>query len=378
MTRAARVCLVGPVYPYRGGIAHHTSMLAHVLSTDRDVRVINFRRLYPSFLFPGKTQLDESDERMTAADTVRVIDSINPFSFIAAARAIRAWKPDVVVFQWWHPFFAIAYASIVFMIRNCGARVVYLCHNVLPHESSPIDRLLFHIAFRRVGRFMVHSNEDARNLAALKKDARITVHPLPLFDAFPKGRYTRDESRGALGVDGNVVLFFGLVRAYKGLDLLLDAFAELVASMDATLLVVGEFYESEEKYRDRIRDLGIGARVKVIDRYVPNEEVERYFVAADVVALPYRSATQSAIAQMAFGFDKPVIVTAVGGLPDVVEDGVTGFVVPPGDTHALAGALRRFFDENRGPAMCEAVAGGKERFSWGRARDALLELAEAT
>jgi glycosyltransferase involved in cell wall biosynthesis len=369
-----RVCLVGPVHPYRGGIAHHTSMLAHELAPDHDVLVINFKRLYPSFLFPGKTQLDESGEPLQA-DDVRVIDSMNPLSFWSAAREIRTFKPDAVLFQWWHPFFAIAYASILFLIRRSSAAVVFLCHNVLPHESSPLDRILFRIAFQRVSRFMVHSQEDRSNLLALKKDARVIVHPLPLFDAFPKGRYDRQSARESLEVDGRVILFFGLIRAYKGLEVLLEAFAKVVTRIESTLLVVGEFYDKKDSYASQIDRLDIGRHVRVIDSYVPNEDVEKFFAACDVVALPYHTATQSAIVQVAFHFGKPVIVTSVGGLPDVVDDGHTGFVVPPGDPEALAAAIVRFFEEGRAAGMEGAVETAKDRFSWGRCKKALLELA---
>lgn len=369
-----RVCLVGPVHPYRGGIAHHTSMFAREFAADHEVTVVNFKRLYPSFLFPGRTQLDESREPV-AASSQRLIDTMNPFSFRAAARAIKRFDPDLVIFQWWHPFFAIAYASILFMIRGSRGRVVFLCHNVLPHESSPVDRILFRIAFHRVHRFLVHSQEDRRNLLVMKPHAMVTVHPLPLFDVFPRGRYNRSDAKRTLGLSGRVILFFGLIRAYKGLGTLLEAFAQSLERVKSTLLIVGEFYEKREKYDDMIARLGIGEHVKVVDAYVPNEEVEMYFVACDVVVLPYRSATQSAIVQTAFGFDKPVIVTAVGGLPDVVDDGVTGFVVPREDSTALGDAISRFYEEELGEGMSRAVAEGKDRFSWVRARRALLDLA---
>jgi glycosyltransferase involved in cell wall biosynthesis len=349
-------------------------MLARELAPDHDVLVINFKRLYPSFLFPGKTQLDESGEPLEAND-VRVIDSMNPLSFWTAARTIKSFEPDVVLFQWWHPFFAVAYATMLFFLRNTAAPVIFLCHNVLPHESSPLDRMLFRIAFQRVSRFMVHSKEDRRNLVALKRNARVVVHPLPLFDAFPKGRYERESARKALGVNGRVILFFGLIRAYKGLEVLIDAFARVVQRLESTLLIVGEFYDKKDNYTSQIDRLGVAQHLRVIDQYVPNEEVEKFFVACDVVALPYHSATQSAIVQVAFHFGKPVIVTSVGGLPDVVEHGKTGFVVPPGDPAALAESIMRFYDEEQAAGMSAAVEVARERFSWGRCKAALMELA---
>lgn len=368
--------MVGPAYPYRGGIAHYTSVLAQELSRDREVLVINFKRLYPSFLFPGKTQFDESAEPLDVA-SARIIDSLNPVSFWVAARAVRAFQPDVIVFQWWQPFFAFAYTAIVLLLGPAlRGKVVFLCHNVLPHERSPIDTLLIRLGFAQVRRYLVQSNEDARNLLSLRGGAVVKVHPHPIYSTFKRGRHTRESARRTIGVDGRVVLFFGLVRPYKGLGVLIEAFARR-PELRATLLIVGEFYEKKETYVNRIRDLGIEDHVRIIDRYVPNEDVEQYFVACDVVVLPYLEATQSGITQIAFAFDKPVVVTNVGGLPDVVDDDVTGYVVPPGDPESLANAIARFFTDDVSARMENAVSNAKKRFSWARCGELLFELAEA-
>jgi glycosyltransferase involved in cell wall biosynthesis len=371
-----RVCLVGPVYPYRGGIAHFTSVLAKEFGQDHDVLVVSFKRLYPSFLFPGKTQFDKSGEPLDVPSK-RLIDSMNPFSFWSAARSMRSFRPDLIVFQWWHPFFAIAYATIVFLLGGTLKRnVVFLCHNVLPHERSLVDTILIRLGFSQVSRFLVQSEEDRDSLLNMRKDAIVGVHPHPIYDAFNKGRHTRESARREIGIDGRVVLFFGLIRPYKGLQVLIQAFAKTVRRMEATLLIVGEFYENMQPYVTAIERLGIEKHVRVLDRYVPNEEVEKYFVACDVVVLPYLSATQSGITQIAFGFDKPVVVTRVGGLPDVVEDGVTGFVVTPGDPDALTDALLEFFQDDVARRMQDGVSKAKHRFSWLRCGEILWELAE--
>jgi glycosyltransferase involved in cell wall biosynthesis len=379
MTRKA--CLVGPAYPYRGGIAHYTSLLAREFEKDHEVLVVNFKRLYPDFLFPGKTQLDESGEPLSVP-SVRVIDSLDPTSFWRAARQVSRFDADIVVFQWWHPFFAPAYASIVFLLklmrRAVAGRVVFLCHNVMPHESSLFDRILIRLGFRQVRSFLVQSEEDRERLVRVSRKAKAVLSPHPIYDVFNRGRYTKERAREELGVGGRVLLFFGYVRPYKGVGVLLDAFAEIVRSMDATLLVVGEIYEGRDRYAARTRELGIENRVRMIDRYVPNEEVEKYFAAADLVVLPYLSATQSGVAQIAYGFDKPVVVTSVGGLGEVVEDGVTGYVVPPNDAAALSAAVRRFFDEGAEERMGRAVAEAKDRFSWERCKRALIGLAAET
>jgi glycosyltransferase involved in cell wall biosynthesis len=371
------VCLVGPAHPYRGGIAHFTSLLAKEFSKEHDVAVINFKRMYPSFLFPGKTQFDDSASPLEV-ESSRLIDSMNPFTFVTTARFIARGKPDMVVFQWWHPFFAIAYACIAFLLRRMTkAKIIFLCHNVLPHEASLFDRVLIKIGFAFVDAFLVQSNEDRRNLHRIKKNALSAFNPLPTYDVFKRGEMSAVRAREKLGVEGRVILFFGLIRAYKGLNILLEAFARSLEEMQATLLIVGEFYEDPKPYLSLMERLSIRDRIILVDRYVPNEEVETYFTACDVVVLPYLSATQSAIVQIAFGFEKPVIVTRVGGLPDVVEHGVTGYLVPPGDAESLAGAIVKFYSIGDSVAFEKNIRAAKDKFSWRRCVEKLHELAFA-
>lgn len=352
-------------------------MLAREMRGSHDVLLINFSRLYPDFLFPGKTQFDDGTS-VLRVESQRLIDSVNPLSWWRAADAIVAYRPDVVVFQWWQPFFAFAYRAIAGRVRaRVQARIVYLCHNVLPHESRAPDRILTRAAFAGVDGFVVQAREDGRILTSLRPDAKVAFNPMPVFDLFAAhgAAPAPDAARESLGLAGRVILFFGLVRAYKGLGTLLEAFALANSELDATLLVVGEFYEERGPYDAMIRDLGIADHVRVIDRYVPDDQVPGYFGVADVVVLPYLSATQSAIVQTAFSFEKPVIVTAVGGLPDVVRDGVTGYVVPPQDPRALAEAMRRFYREDAGPAMRAAIREHAGDFAWSRCVGAILSAA---
>ncbi|MDH3197289.1 MAG: glycosyltransferase [Candidatus Krumholzibacteria bacterium] len=369
------VCLVGPAHPYRGGIAHFTSMLAKSFAVEHRVDVINFRRLYPSFLFPGKTQYDDSTSPL-AVPSRRIIDSMNPLTYLEAARWIERGRADLVVIQWWHPFFAPAFRVICSRVRRrTRSRIVFLCHNVLPHEPSPFDRALVRMGLGGGHAFLVQSGEDGRTLEALVAGAKVGFNPHPIYDWFDMKRYDADGARRALDVHGRVLLFFGLVRSYKGLSVLLRAFAACGERLGATLLVVGEFYEPRARYEELIAQLGIGERVRLVDRYVPNEEVEVYFKAADLVVLPYLTATQSGVVQIAFSFAKPVVVTGVGGLPDVVTDGETGYVVTPDDPEALAGAIERFFAENAAARMSAAIRADLDRFSWRRCVRALVELA---
>lgn len=369
-----KICLVGPAYPYRGGIAHFTSMLTREFGREHDVSIINFSRLYPSVLFPGKTQYDHTDSALRI-DSEQIIDCLNPLTWLRAGRAAAALGPDLVVFQWWQPFFGPAFRTVCFSIkRRCETVIVYLCHNVLPHESSAADRLLIDIGLARADAFLVQSNEDARNLMKIRKNVPTAVNPHPIYDFFDQGKYDRRSAREALGLDGPVILFFGYVRKYKGLGVLLEAFSRVLVRLDATLLVVGEFYDDRKPYDDLISSLSIGKHVRVVDEYVSNEDVEMYFKAADLVALPYLSATQSGIVQTAFSFEKPVVVTAVGGLPDVVRDGVTGYVVPSEDPEALADAVVRFFGEDAGKRMAGNISADLDRFSWSRCAATLLSL----
>lgn len=362
-----RWALVGPLHPYRGGIAHYGALLARELAREDEVHALNFRRLYPRLLFPGRTQMDASASPL-AFPAPRVLGSLDPLSWERGARRLARLAPDAVLCHWWHPFFAPAYGSLLRRLHRLapGARRLLLCHNVLPHERSRVDTLLGRYAFGAADAFLLHSASDAAVLAELAPGARHAVHPHPRYGAFREGEVPdRAAARRRLGLaeSERMALFFGYVRAYKGLDLALEAVAR-AAAPGLKLFVVGEFYEDRAPYDARIRELGLAGRVVVEDRYVANEEVALYFQAADLVLQPYRSATQSGIAEISFAFGRPILATRVGGLPEQIEDGVTGLLVPPGDVDALAAALRRFLDEDLGPAMGEAIAAAAERFSW--------------
>jgi glycosyltransferase involved in cell wall biosynthesis len=365
--RRRRIAVIGLSYPYRGGIAHYSTLQVRALRRRHDVTFLTLSRQYPGFLFPGQTQFDYSAKTL-AEPNDRLIDSMGPLSWIAAARRLNHEQPELVILHWWHPFFAPAFGSIVRLLQaRLRRRVCYLCHNVMPHEGNPLQALLTRYAFPSRGYYLVHSEQDHRQLVALRPRATIRKGCHPTYSEFADGG-TSDKraARRALGIaeERRTLLFFGLVRNYKGLKYLLEAMPRVRAALDCHLLVVGEFYEDKTAYLDQIRTLPLGESVTVVDRYVPNEEVGRWFSAADVVVLPYTSATQSGIVQIAFGLGTPVIVTNVGGLPEAVDDGRTGFVVPPEDAGALAEAILRFYEggfEERFRAEIGRQAG---RFDW--------------
>jgi len=362
-----KLALVGLAHPFRGGVAHFTASLARTLETRHEVKLFSLAKQYPRLLFPGRTQMDksESPHRYPAEP---VLKPLNPLSWLETGRRIRAFSPDVVVMEHWHPFFAPCYAAAALLAKKGGARVVVEMHNVLPHEATPLDRMLLAPLLRAADGFVVHSAQDASVLAGLVRGKPVTVGFHPRYSHFSgiRGSISREEARRKLGVpaDCRLLLFFGLVRAYKGLMDLLDAAPLVPLDSSFRVLVVGEFYDDKEKYLRRIQELGIHDLVQVQDQYVPDEEVAVYFAACDVVVLPYRTATQSGIAQIAFAEGRPVIVTDVGGLPEAVAHGQTGLIAQASNPASLADMIRRFFDGNLGPQMERTLAERSSEGSW--------------
>jgi glycosyltransferase involved in cell wall biosynthesis len=373
-----KIALVGLTHPFRGGISHYTTLLCRALRQGHEVRFYALSRQYPGLLFPGTSQFDESNDSF-AIEHDACIDSINPWSWFRTARKIAKFAPDLIVFSWWNPFFAPAFGTIARLSRwFAGTPSCYLCHNALPHERSIVDRILLRYVFNSGKAFIAHSKQDRDDLRGFRPDARVHMNPHPTYDVF-QGADTpgTDEARERLGLSGRrVLLFFGFIRAYKGLDVLLEAVAALPADEGYHLVIVGEFYDDRERYREALSRLESQGRLTLIDRYVPNEEVGVYFAAADLVMVPYLSATQSGVIQIAYGFLKPVVATTVGGIPEVVRDGDTGYLVPPGDAGALAAAVRRYFDTaDRGPFE-ERIAEENRKYSWERMVERIDEICE--
>ncbi|HKG22558.1 MAG TPA: glycosyltransferase family 4 protein, partial [Blastocatellia bacterium] len=338
-----RITIVGPAYPLRGGIAHHVYSLRRALvERGHSVQVVSFNRLYPRFLFPGKTPVDSSRLKLDAG-ALPLLDSASPVTWLRAFKAIKAFAPDVVVVEWWHPFFAPLVGILGRLLKKTPARLVVECHNIFPHERTPVDRPLAAFALGPADRFITHSDGDRKDLLALLPGRKVEVAALPSPSEFHK---PGTRSRG-----GRTLLFFGIVRKYKGLDVLLAATAKARARVDCWLIVAGEFYDPVERYRALIDDYGLGEHVALEDLYVPNEEVAELFERADALVLPYLSATQSGVAQIALANSLPIIASRVGGLAEVVADRVNGLLIPPGDPDALAGAIVDYFENGLGPAF---------------------------
>lgn len=365
--QSTRIAVVGLTYPYRGGIAHYSSLFVRALRQRHEVLFLTLCRQYPKILFPGVSQYDFSDQTL-AEQGEPIVDSLNPFSWVRTARRLNREQPDLIVFQWWHPFFTFAFGSIVRLLdKPLQDRVCFLCHNVLPHESNPMQALLTKYSFNKARYFIVHSTPDRKQLESLRPGATIRQGVHPTYSEFASlSSISRAEARQKLGLpaDSNVVLFFGLVRKYKGLQYLIEAMELLPASLNCRLLIAGEFYDDKAPYVESISARGLDDRVEVVDQYIPNEQVAMYFRAANVVALPYVSATQSGIVQIAFGLETPVITTNVGGLPEAVDDGETGFIVETENAQELTDAIIRFFENDAEDTFRSAIRRQTGRFDW--------------
>ena len=370
-----RITLLGPAWPYRGGIVHFQAALARgLLARGHTVGAVTFSRQYPAVLFPGTTQLEDGPAPSDLPAAPRLIDSLNLVSWVRAARHVVAGGAEVAVFMHWMPFFGPAFGVIARRLRKRGVTVLAVVHNAIPHERRPGDLALTRFALGACDGLVVLSDEVERDIETLGIDVPVRLVAHPVYDGF--GDPTpRSEARAALGLpaDAPLFLFFGFVRRYKGLHVLLDAWRSVRQRVpDARLVVAGEFYADEAALRAQAAALD-GVRLDA--DYIPDDRVGLYFSAADAVVQPYVTATQSGVAQIAFHFGRPVITTDVGGLAEVVPDGEAGLVVPPEDPAALAAALVRFVEDDLGERLASGVRRERAKYSWDRLCEAVEALA---
>jgi glycosyltransferase involved in cell wall biosynthesis len=372
-----KIVIVGTAYPLRGAMAQLNAILGWHLSKRHTVEIVSFKRQYPKLLFPGKTQIDPS-KPLFQLPTAPLIDSINPITWIKAARHIRSRQPNLVIFRYWLPFFAPCFGVISFLVRRGkNTKVLFICDNVVPHERRFADVSLTRFAFHFVDYFIVQSRSVESDLHEFAPNARYAFVPHPIYNVFGDA-LPKEEARRRLGLtDKRIILFFGYVRRYKGLHLLLEAMPQILKQMPLKLLVVGEFYDDEEAYKKEIQKLGLADHVTVNSQYIPNDEVALYFSACDAVVLPYISATQSGIVQIAYHFDKPVIATNVGGLAEVVIDNKTGIIVPPSDPTKLSESIVRFYQEEKESVFVKNVEQEKTKYSWDHMVEAIEGLTKA-
>lgn len=371
-----KISIVGTFPPFRGGIADLNSALFLNLSRQHDILPLNFTTQYPKLFFPGSTQLKKGPPAIKF-QSERILSSINPLSWRKTAQRIIDYSPELLIFRYWMPFFAPAFASVLKRVkRKIDIKTLAICDNIVPHEKHFYDEFLTRQLLNKIDSFIVMSKSVENDLVERYPDAEYRYAPHPVYNIFYK-RLPKEEARKQLGVQNDrVILNFGVIRRYKGLDILLNAVPKLKTELeDFTILIAGECYEDIEKYHQLIKSLQITDVVDLRTEFVPDDEVHFYFSAADVVVLPYRSATQSGIVPIAFNFDRPVIVTDVGGLPEIVVDGEVGFTVQC-DSDAIAEAIIKFYNERLEQKFSQNISSHKQIISWENFVRKIEELAQ--
>ena len=361
-----KIIIVGTAYPYRGGLAAFNERLADQFQKEgHEVEMFTFTLQYPSFLFPGKTQFT-NDPAPSNLKIKRCINSCNPINWLSVGKKIRKKNADVVIFAYWMSFMAPCFGTIARQVKkNKKSRCIGLIHNMIPHETNILDKIFPGYFVNAMDGFTTLSQAVIADINKFDhKNKPKSWAPHPIYDHYGE-LIDKAEARKLLGFDtqGRYVLFFGFIRDYKGLDLLIDAFGDLrIQDMGIKLVVAGEFYGDPAPYLDRIRTLDISNEVVLCTDYIPDNEVNRYFRACDLVAQPYKSATQSGVTQIAFHFEKPMLVTNVGGLPEIVPDGKIGYVVEP-NAQEIANAIVKFYQEEKEEAFTEGVRTEKQKYS---------------
>jgi D-inositol-3-phosphate glycosyltransferase len=360
------IVILGPAHPYRGGIAAFNDRLARQFQEEgHTVRIETFTLQYPDFLFPGKTQY--SDDPPPAGISIRrTIHSMNPLNWLKAGLRLKKERPDLIISRFWIPYIGPSLGTIGRIAgKNKHTRVIGLTDNIIPHEHKPGDRMLTSWYIHSCQGIVTLSESVAEELNQFDRTMPRRTGPHPIYDHYGvlSDRATALKKLN-LDPEYRYILFFGLIRDYKGLDLLLEAMAdERIRERKIRLLVAGEFYSNEEKYRRLITESGLTETVIIHDRYIPDNQVADYFNAADLVAQPYKSATQSGVTQIAYHFHKPMLVTHVGGLPEMVPHGKVGYVCAP-EPAEIAAALDDFYRAGRMEEFEKNVIEEKERFEW--------------
>ncbi len=369
-----KIAFLSTFFPFRGGIAQFNANLFRALEKHHEVTAFNFSTQYPDMLFPGQTQFVSKADEADPIPSRRLLSSISPLSWFKTASAIAAEKPDFLLTAFWMPFFAPSMGTVAARTRARGIPVISLLNNVIPHEKRPGDLLLMRYFLRHNDGFLTMSDAVTRDLLQLRPDARVISRPHPIYSHFGS-KIPRETARRNLGLpqDKKILLFFGFIRRYKGLDLLIRTMPLLPEEYE--LIIAGECYGKFDEYEKLIRAGGAGTRIHRHVRYIDSREVADFFSAADLCVLPYSSATQSGIVQLAFNFDLPCLVTRVGGLSEMIEDDMTGRVLSERTPEALAGLIRECF---RGDALhrySAAIAEAKQAHSWQAFAETLLDFA---
>ena len=377
----SKIIILGTAYPYRGGIAAFNERLAQqYMKEGHEVEIYTFTLQYPNFLFPGKTQYSNE----TAPKDLKIIQKINsisPINWLKTGKEIRKKMPDIVIIPYWMSFMAPCLGALAAQIKkNKHTKIVGLVHNMIPHEPSLLDKIFPAYYVKNIDVFVSLSESVLQDINKFdKKNKPKTFSPHPIYDHYGT-LLSKDEAKKMLNLDVNIhyVLFFGFIRAYKGLDLLLEAFAdERIKKLPLKLLVAGEFYEDEKTYLEIIKNNGLKDNVLLFNDFIPDTKVNLFFSACDLVAQPYKTATQSGVTQIAYHFEKPMVVTNVGGLAEIVPHGKCGYVVEPNPT-AIADAITDFYNNNNESAFIDNCKSEKEKYDWKKMTETILNLVDTT
>ncbi|NIG54332.1 glycosyltransferase [Chitinophaga sp. Cy-1792] len=377
MAQKKKILIVGTAYPFRGGLAAYNERLAEELQQEgHDVEIFTFTVQYPEFLYPGKSQFS-TDPAPAHLHIKRVLNSVNPLNWIKVARMIRKMNPDYILIKFWLPIMGPAFGTILRMGKKKNhTKVISILDNVVPHEKRPGDVPFTKYFLKPVDAFIAMSQSVLNDLRVFEPTKPASLIPHPIYDNYGE-HISKEAARANLGLqpEKKYILFFGFIRAYKGLDLLLKAMAdEKMKNMDVHAIVAGEFFEDAAPYQQLLQELQLGDRVIMHTDFIPTEAVKNYFCAADLVVQPYKSATQSGISQIAYHFNKPMVVTKVGGLTEMVPDGIVGFQADP-EPASIAAAIEKYYTGNHEADMTEAVKEEKLKYSWHRLASEIHKLA---
>jgi glycosyltransferase involved in cell wall biosynthesis len=371
------IVILGSAHPLRGGLAAYNERIAReLIRQGHQVTIFTFSLQYPGFLFPGTTQYS-SEPAPKDLDIKVCVNSINPFNWIKTGMAIKKLQPDVLMFKYWLPFMSPCFGTIARIVKgNRKTRIVTILDNIIPHEKRIGDNLLTRYFTSAMDGFISMSKQVMNDLKKFTTSENQLLIPHPIYDNFGEG-VSKASACEKLKLDPSVpyLLFFGFIRGYKGLDLLLEAMAQpALKNFPGKLIVAGEFYEEASPYHALIEKYNLKDRLVLHTDFIPDSEVKFYFGAADLVVQPYKTATQSGISQMAYHFEKPMVVTNVGGLPELVPDGECGFVVTP-EPKAIAEAIMRFYDEQLMVKFTAHLKEEKKKYSWERMVEGVFTIA---
>jgi glycosyltransferase involved in cell wall biosynthesis len=360
-----KIILIGPAYPYRGGPARFNESLCNAfVQQGIQVEIVSFTLQYPDFLFPGTTQFESTPSPNFPFKITRLINTINPLSWLKTARYINRQKPNVVIFRYWLPFFAPAFGTIARLLKK-DILVLAITDNVIPHEKRVGDNLLNRYFISACDGFIIMSDKVLNDLNKFSLTASKIKLFHPLYENYPPP-IDKNKARGILNLptDERILLFFGLIREYKGLDKLLDALNdEKLKNQSFKVLIAGEFYDDKEKYISKISENHLENKIILHDKYIPDDEVNVYFSAADVVIQPYKSATNSGVSMVSYFYNKPIISTNVGGLAEIVIHQKTGLLCNP-EPSSIADAILEFLKNNNFQQYENEIIEFKKRFSW--------------